>query len=109
VGGFAHRGCTPSGPEQCFNATDDNCNGVIDEGCGVCTGPLQFTIAWADGLGRRESPRRRSERGEVEKAKKQSSSPSGLVLDRDCPGDGCAGQNVETFAPKRLTHRAAAT
>src|SRR5579884_2661346 len=38
--------CTPTGPEQCFNAIDDNCNGVIDEGCGEETGVLQFTIAW---------------------------------------------------------------
>src|SRR5579862_3460895 len=40
--------CTPTGPELCFNATDDNCNGVIDEGCGVGTGVLQFMIAWGD-------------------------------------------------------------
>ena len=40
--------CTPTGPEICFNAVDDNCNGVIDEGCGVLTGVLQFTIAWGD-------------------------------------------------------------
>ncbi len=38
--------CTPTGPELCFNAVDDNCNGVIDEGCGLATGQLQFTIAW---------------------------------------------------------------
>src|ERR1700733_1512749 len=29
--------CTPTGPELCFNAVDDNCNGVIDEGCGLET------------------------------------------------------------------------
>src|SRR5580704_2974653 len=40
--------CTPTGPELCFNAIDDNCNGVIDEGCGVGTGVLQFAIAWGD-------------------------------------------------------------
>src|SRR6516162_5067159 len=40
--------CTPTGPELCFNAVDDNCNGVIDEGCGMATGPLQFTVAWGD-------------------------------------------------------------
>src|SRR4029079_12851992 len=38
--------CTPTGPELCFDATDNNCNGVIDEGCCVETGPLQFAIAW---------------------------------------------------------------
>src|SRR5262249_54835880 len=41
-------GCTPTGPELCFNANDDNCNGLIDEGCGPSTGVLQFTIAWGD-------------------------------------------------------------
>ena len=40
--------CTPTGPELCFNANDDNCNGVIDEGCGVGTGVLQFMVAWGD-------------------------------------------------------------
>ena len=42
------RACTPSGPELCFNARDDNCNGIIDEGCGVSTGLVQFVIAWDD-------------------------------------------------------------
>ena len=38
--------CTPTGIEKCFDAHDDNCNGVIDEGCGLHTGILQFAIAW---------------------------------------------------------------
>src|SRR5690242_11379196 len=38
--------CTPTGVEMCFDARDDNCNGVIDEGCGLHTGILQFAIAW---------------------------------------------------------------
>lgn len=87
--------CTPSGAELCFNAIDDNCNGVIDEGCGVCTGPLQFTIAWAepnvdvdlaviDPTGAKASDPR-------------SPTPSGLKLDRDCPKDGCQGQNLENI------------
>ena len=40
--------CVPTGVELCFNAIDDNCNGVVDEGCGVATGPLQFSIAWSE-------------------------------------------------------------
>lgn len=37
--------CQPGAPEQC-NGLDDNCNGVIDEGCGYNTGSIQVTAAW---------------------------------------------------------------
>ncbi|MBL8601770.1 MAG: hypothetical protein JNK72_07595 [Myxococcales bacterium] len=37
--------CNPGAPEQC-NGLDDNCNGVIDEGCGYQTGNIQVTAAW---------------------------------------------------------------
>src|ERR1700723_3708068 len=40
--------CTPTGPEVCGNAIDDNCNGVIDEGCGILVGKVQFEAAWAE-------------------------------------------------------------
>ncbi len=85
--------CTPTGPEICFNAIDDNCNGVIDEGCGVGTGVLQFTIAWSESavdvdlLVTEPSGTRVFEGNRM--------SPTGLHLDRDCPGEGCNGQNIE--------------
>jgi tRNA (guanosine-2'-O-)-methyltransferase len=86
--------CTPSGTEQCFNARDDNCNGIIDEGCGVATGLVQFAIAWdqpnADVDLEVTDPN--GELTEVGRAAK-----SGLVKDRDCPGksNACRGQNME--------------
>lgn len=86
--------CTPSGEELCFNAIDDNCNGVIDEGCGLCTGPLQFTIAWGDSPANVDLHVFDPNGGHVHDTTRTS--PSGLKLDHDCPDDReCNGQNVE--------------
>jgi tRNA (guanosine-2'-O-)-methyltransferase len=85
--------CTPTGAELCFDATDNNCNGVIDEGCGVDTGPLQFAIAWPEGsdvdlevydpAGNLAKPGERTD--------------NALAKDRDCgrPQSSCHGQNME--------------
>jgi len=86
--------CTPSGIEICFDAFDNNCNGVIDEGCGLHTGILQFTIAWqaaeADVDLNVSGP-------EGELARLYEPNESGLMKDRDCPGadNQCRGQNIE--------------
>jgi hypothetical protein len=87
--------CTPTGPELCFNAIDDNCNGVIDEGCGVGTGVLQFTIAWSEPLA--DVDLMVTDPGGTRVFEGNRGSPSGLHLDRDCPGDGCGGQNIENI------------
>lgn len=93
-GVVVRQACTPSGPELCFNARDDNCNGIIDEGCGVATGLVQFAVAWslpnADVDLEVTDPN--GELAEVGRAAK-----SGLVKDRDCPGktNACRGQNME--------------
>jgi hypothetical protein len=84
--------CTPTGPETCFNAIDDNCNGVIDEGCGIGTGVLQFTIAWGDSQADVDLVVTDPVGDRIHQGNRTS--PSGLRLDRDCP-TGCNGQNVE--------------
>ncbi len=93
--------CTPSGLETCFDAIDNNCNGAIDEGCGVRTGVIQFSIAWADPAADVDlvvtDPS--GERVDV-----RDTTELGLVKDRDCPGenDACQGQNTENVY---LVHR----
>lgn len=85
--------CTPTGPELCFNATDDNCNGVIDEGCGVGTGVLQFVVAWGDSPADIDIAVTDPGGAKVHKTNRQST--YGLQLDKNCPEDGCHGQNME--------------
>lgn len=86
--------CTPTGVELCFDARDNNCNGIIDEGCGLHTGILQFTIAWeaaeADVDLNVYDPA-----GELSRIGEPTA--SGLMKDRDCPrvSGECQGQNVE--------------
>ena len=85
--------CTPGGVEVCFDARDNNCNGVIDEGCGLHTGVLQFVIAWestdADIDLNVYDPT-----GEL--ARLGEATSAGLMKDRDCPrSEECHGQNVE--------------
>jgi hypothetical protein len=87
--------CVPTGPELCFNAVDDNCNGVIDEGCGLQTGPLQFTIAWGAAAADVNIVVTTPSNEHVPNDRTRSTA-SGFHLDRDCPADdGCNGQNVE--------------
>ncbi|WP_437968322.1 hypothetical protein WMF04_03045 [Sorangium sp. So ce260] len=86
--------CTPTGVELCFDARDNNCNGVIDEGCGLHTGILQFTIAWEEADADVDlnvyDPA-----GEL--ARVGEPTASGLMKDRDCPrvSGECQEQNVE--------------
>lgn len=85
--------CTPTGPELCFNANDDNCNGLIDEGCGVGTGVLQFMIAWGDSAADVDISVIDPSGAKVHKGNRGVA--SGLQLERSCPDDECHHQNVE--------------
>jgi hypothetical protein len=40
--------CSPGARELC-NALDDDCNGIIDDGCGYDSGGVQITVSWASG------------------------------------------------------------
>lgn len=85
----------PTGPELCFNAFDDNCNGLLDEGCGVRSGLLHFMAAWAE-EGVDVDLHVTDPGGEV--AEVGHVSESGLTKLQDCPGKQnlCYGQNYES-------------
>jgi tRNA (guanosine-2'-O-)-methyltransferase len=40
--------CKPGSGELC-NAIDDDCNGIIDDGCGYDAGGVQITVSWDSG------------------------------------------------------------
>src|SRR5262249_54182388 len=100
--------CTPTGIEICFDARDNNCNGVIDEGCGLHTGILQFTIAW-EATAADVDLNVHDAKGELANRPGEPTA-GGLRKDKDCPRPECHGQNVENVFlaegdPKRGRYR----
>lgn len=86
-------GCTVAGPEICFNGWDDNCNGPIDEGCGVEGGLIQFIAAWDPPEADVDLEVRDPEGTLVEVGR---TTATGLTRDRDCPGkDECGVRSFE--------------
>jgi hypothetical protein len=102
--------CLPVGYEVCFNALDDNCNGALEEGCGVPAGVVQFMIGW-DALRADVDLNVTDPNGELIEAGRVVQ--SGLIKSRDCPGrrQECGGVNLENVflegnkAPTRGTYR----
>jgi hypothetical protein len=86
--------CVAPGAETCFNALDDNCNGLVDEGCGLPGGPVTFSVAWEDRTADVDllvtDPN-----GELVEVGRVSE--GGLTKDRDCPGrqDARCSTNLE--------------
>jgi hypothetical protein len=102
--------CLPQGYEVCFNALDDNCNGALDEGCGIPAGVVQFMIGW-DALKADVDLNVTDPNGELIETGRVAH--SGLIKSRDCPGrrQECGGVNLENVflegnkAPTRGTYR----
>lgn len=83
-----------SGAEVCSNALDDNQNGLIDEGCGLSLGYVQFLAGWSSAKADVDL-RVVDPNGELIEVGRVAR--SGLTKDRDCPGRSseCQGRNVE--------------
>lgn len=83
-----------SNAETCFNAIDDNRNLLIDEGCGVDQGQVQFVIAWLEPEADVDLYVTDPD-GEI--APVDGTTELGLVRSIDCPDEKniCGGQNYE--------------
>lgn len=102
VGGGAQMGtgvtvieatCVQGGQEQC-NGIDDNCNGVVDEGCGYQTGAIQVTSAWNTGA---DIDMYVTDPSGQTLSYSNTSTSSGGVLDHDARGQCVGGQQNSTI------------
>ena len=91
--------------EVCFNAIDDDDNGLLEEGCGVPQGTPQFVLAW-------DEPSADVDlwvsdaRGEV--ARFGSATTTGLTKTNECPheADTCWGQPRENVVLQEWSEEA---
>lgn len=85
--------CKKTGVERCFNATDDDCNGLVDEGCGLPDGDVALLAAWEDNPAALDWILYLPGGKKLDKASKRSGS---FRYVKDCP-EACFGQNVEAI------------
>ena len=99
--------CNPNAPEAC-NGLDDNCNGVIDEGCGFSGGNIQITLAWATGA---DLDLYVTDPSGYTISYSRRRSPSGGHLDQDARGacvQSRGAATIETVYAAGLLHQHAA-
>lgn len=85
--------CKKTGVERCFNATDDDCNGLVDEGCGLPDGDVALLAAWEDNPAAIDWVLYLPDGKKIDK---RASREGAFRYAKDCP-DGCYGQNLEAI------------
>jgi hypothetical protein len=86
--------CVTTGVERCFDAIDDNCNGLIDEGCGIASGSFQAILAWSSAAADVDLALVIPSGARIGQSNRAR---EGFKLDRNCPLDACVGQNFESI------------
>ena len=89
----AQHACQAGSAEQC-NALDDDCNGIVDDGCGYASGQLQVTLGWDSGADVDLYVTEPSGQTLMYKATSRSSS-SGGQMDQDARGE-CRPEQAHT-------------
>ncbi len=87
--------CVPSGPEICFDAIDNNCNGIFEEGCGIRSGNIQFILSWESWENEPFDVKLNVTGPSGELATFEDASYDGLIMESPCPAVSCNGNSVQ--------------